>query len=129
MLAANVATRRMPVLMKRKNDDRVAKRYCVRATVRVVRSDSKVPFGIFTGYDINMDIARHVENACTIFRDTLLSNIDESFECEDPEVVVLRECPVEITNEISFARIVDVTAAMDGEDDGYDDGYDADVDI
>lgn len=64
------------------------------------------PYGVFTGYDINPEIVKHVENACQIFQHSLLDP-SESYECEDADIVFFQECPVEVTNEISFKRFTE----------------------
>ena len=105
-----VASRlRMPVVMlakkKHDNHDPPAKKYCFRATVRIIDTHQGRPFGVFTAYDTNLDVSSVVENACEIFRETIMP---ERLVCEPAEIVLHKECPVELTHEIHFTRIVDV---------------------
>lgn len=84
--------------------DPPAKKYCLRATVRLIDREAR-PIGVFTGYDTAVTIGDDVEQACELFRTSVLS---DEFQCDSAEVVLHHECPVEITNEIYFARILEL---------------------
>jgi hypothetical protein len=84
--------------------DQPARKYCFRATTRLIDASGR-PLGVFTGYDTSVDIAKGVQDACALFSSTLMPG---ETRCEEAEVILHRECPVEITHEICFARIVDV---------------------
>lgn len=87
--------------------DPPAKRYCFRATARVLFRDA--PCGIFTAFDSSVDVAKAVEAACAHFVD---AEGEPELVCEAADLVMYPECPVELTGDIYFARLL----AYDGDD-------------
>ena len=79
--------------------DGIARKYCFRASVKIVNK-AKVPIGIFFGYDTKPTIAKDVE---TVGQQYCLEK-DEAlgYTCDEVELVLHAECPVEITSDISF---------------------------
>lgn len=93
---------RTPVMMS--GHDKIAKKYCFRGTCRVLDASTGTPVGIFTAFDANVDVAKGVRRACDMFVD----RVDAELVCEDPELVMYQECPVELTDDIYYASIVEV---------------------
>jgi len=74
----------------------LARKYCFRASVRIMNR-ARVPVGIFVGYDTKPTIARDVEHAGTSFC------IEQpEYRCDDVQLILHEECPVELSNEIYF---------------------------
>lgn len=78
--------------------DALARKYCFRASVKVMNA-AKAPVGVFFGYDTKPTIARDVEMIGGQF---CLELSDANYVCDAVELVMHRECPVELTNEIYF---------------------------
>lgn len=83
------------------NADYPAKKYCFRATARVLHKGK--PCGIFTAFDASVDIVKAVENACQKF---IECEGGTDFSWEDVDLAMYLECPIELTGDIYFARLL-----------------------
>lgn len=81
-------------------NDPLARRYCFRATCKLVDigSKHKHTVGSFTGYDYRPTVARDVQLACKLHAGSL----PIGHECTEVELVAFEECPMELTNDIYF---------------------------
>ena len=85
--------------MGRPFSDVLARKYCFKASVKIVNT-AKVPIGLFFGYDTKPTIARDVELVGQQF--CLEQDSASGYMCDRVELVMHAECPVELTNDIYF---------------------------
>lgn len=72
-------------------DDPVARKYCFRATARMLNRATGKVVGKIVAYDATPSVVTEVKAACL----ARLDEIPEDYECDgDVEVVFLGECPV-----------------------------------
>lgn len=83
--------------------DKIAKKYCFRASARIVRAETGQPYAMFTSFDANPDIARRVEESAQEFVAGMAEV--ERLVAEPADLVMYPECPVELTNDVYFARL------------------------
>lgn len=79
-------------------NDVIARKYCFKASVRIVNR-IKVPIGMFFAYGTKPTIARDVHHTGEQF---CLEHVDGEYFCEEPQLSLFEECPVELTNDIFF---------------------------
>lgn len=78
------------------NSGGLARKYCFKASVRIMNK-VHVPVGVFFGYDTKPTIAKDVEMAG---RNFCIERPE--FRCDDVQLLLHVECPVELTSEIFF---------------------------
>jgi hypothetical protein len=78
------------------NANRIAPRYCLRASCRVTHVGTETLVGEFVCYGKTPDIGRDVLLACTLYVE------NEPLVCSDVELVLFEECPVECVRNVTF---------------------------
>ena len=96
---------RMMARQRSPADDRVAKKYCLRATVNVMRGDKVV--GVMATYDAGPTVATRLEQACVRYLDI---RHDASMSCAEATLTMHAECPVEISDDVFYAPFDDPDA-------------------
>lgn len=87
---------------KQPNDDRIAKKYCFKATVKILdQKKNNAPYGVFTAYDASANIGAIVKSSCELFNKNILKDV---LYCDEAEVVLYNICPVELDDEITFTK-------------------------
>ena len=83
------------------DNDRVASKYCFKASCKLLHVPSGKVLGAFVSYDKTPQAAVDVSTACEISVD----GFPEGCECQAPEdvsLVLLMECPVECVREVRY---------------------------
>lgn len=96
--------RRIPAIVcgSKVPTDPPAKRYCFRATVKIMFRDT--PCGIFTAFDSSVDIGKKLEDTAQKF---IEQEGEPLLRAEEVDLAMYLECPVELTGDIYFARLLD----------------------
>ena len=79
-----------------RDDNRIAPRYCFRASCRVVHVGTDNVVGEFTCHGKTPDIGRDVLSVCSVYVE------HEPLVCSDVELVLFEECPVECVRTVTF---------------------------
>lgn len=82
-----------------KGDD-LASKYCFSAKIQLYEAIGKPPIGVIFAFDRNSDVIKQVETVASVFID------DTGYVVGQTEVIMHRECPVEITDEV-FVQLFD----------------------
>lgn len=82
-----------------KGDD-LASKYCFSAKIQLYDAIGEPPIGVIFGFDRNSDVIKQVETVASVFID------DTGYVVGQTEVIMHRECPVEITDEV-FVQLFD----------------------
>ena len=109
---------RFPTRMAREN---IAKKYCFRATVKVL-DRYKTPVAVIFSYDIKPSISSDLEK---LAEEYCQQNADQEYMYDESELVIHEECPVELTGDIHFQIIRSdapdpIHDGMAATDPGYD---------
>lgn len=79
------------------DDEKVARKYCFKASIQILHSNTGVPQGTYFAYDPKPTIAKEVERAatqhCLAFDDVVSGEVS---------LVFLAECPLELSDEIYY---------------------------
>ena len=89
-----------------RRDEKIARKYCFRATTTIARKNSDRPYAVVFGYDTKPLIATEVRQVAQEFCTT---NADAFEADDDVELVIFEECPMELTDEIFFQMFVEDT--------------------
>lgn len=87
-------TRAMATTNKPPEDDAWATKYCFSAKITVYAGMRGAPIGVIFGFDRTPEISRHVEMVARSLEE------DTGYVMGDTEMVMHRECPMEITSEV-----------------------------
>lgn len=79
--------------------DVIARKYCFRASVKIM-NQARVPVGVFFAYASKPTITRDVERIGQQF--CLEQGETRGYVCDDSELILHEECPVELTSDIYF---------------------------
>lgn len=86
----------------------IAKKYCFKASMKI-NTRAKVHIGTFYAYGIKPTVTKQVEQSASKF--ILEYHSSEQLECDEVELVLHDECPVELSSVVYFEsmRITDET--------------------
>jgi hypothetical protein len=77
--------------------EKIAPKYCFKATAHLrVRASNQI-VGSFTAYDKSPEVAAQVQRMCREY----VRDGDESVDCTLVDLVLLEECPTECDGEVS----------------------------
>lgn len=99
----------IPRAKKSGNGDGLASKYCFSAKIQLYEAIGKPPVGVIFAFDRNSDVIKQVEAVAVAFTD------DTGYVAGQTEVIMHRECPVEITNEV-FVQLFDSSRGTGSQD-------------
>ena len=94
-------------------NDKIARKYCFRATTAIHRVGSDRVYAVVFGYDSRPTIASVVENVAEGFCEANALQ----FETDDTQLIFHAECPIELNDEIMFQLLEDSGEDADDESD------------
>lgn len=80
--------------------DKVANKYCFRATAHLTSGTTDKHMATFTGYDKTPDVGNAVQKACQDLAKQKYDQ-DKNCWCTAAEMVLHEECPVECTGDVT----------------------------
>jgi hypothetical protein len=91
------------------NGDDFAKKYCFSAKIQLYTHVGSPPAGVIFSFDKNTDVSRQVEAvANAVMQET-------GFVCGLTEVIMHRECPSEVTDEV-YVQLFDEARGLGSQD-------------
>ena len=100
MVVGGCVRRLTTVCMSKPNQDRdrVASKYCFKASAQLKEKATGRIIGCFTGYDKTMEIAAEVTRLCESHR----LEDDDLTECTLSKLVLFEECPTECDGAVAI---------------------------